>query len=324
LLLPALALAAFGVSGAAASAAVPVRQTGVVLSVLSEKHALRLVEGPRVVDVPYHGSAPTGVAPGARITFTLPGKHATHITVAGHTDHVSVPGFVVRSGKLLELRLADGSTLALAKTSKLKVGQLAHVLVRFSANGTTVTPVQPTTPATGTKPTSPGTPTTPSTSHCANTACTFDLIGSVQSIDMAGDLMIIPVSGAASFAVAPGQVSTDDVYVGDFVHIVGTQSATTGTYTLTSLDEVVGCDNVSCTLTLDATVDEVDVGSIVVDDQNGDEYQISVTASQIAGPPMIQAGDAVHIVGTEDPTTGNYTATSIKDSGPAPGAGGGN
>jgi hypothetical protein len=49
-----------------------------------------------------------------------------------------------------------------------------------------------------------------------------------------------------------------------------------------------------------------------------------VTASQIAGPPMIQAGDAVHIIGTEDPTTGNYTATSIKDSGPAPGAGGGN
>ncbi|MEO9176094.1 MAG: hypothetical protein ABI317_11335, partial [Gaiellales bacterium] len=98
------------------------------------------------------------------------------------------------------------------------------------------------------------------------------------------------------------------------------QSATTGTYTLTSLDEVVGCDNVSCTLALDAVVEEVDVSSFVVDDQNGVEYQINATAAQLA---PIQAGDGVHVVGTEDPTTGNYTATTITDSGPAPGGSGG-
>jgi hypothetical protein len=313
LLLPALALAAFGAQGTAAEAVVPVHHSAVVLGVLGQKHALRLVEGPRVVDVPFHGALPTGVGAGARITFTMPGKHASHITLTGHTDHVSVPGFVVREGKALELRLADGSTLALVKTANLKIGQLAHVVVRFGANGITGTPVQPSTAPPTT--TSPGTSTSPTSSRCARTDCTFDTIGSVQAIDTQGDLTIIPVAGGSSLVVDPGQVGTDDVYVGDFVHVVGTQSATSGAYTLTSLDELVGCDNVSCTLTLDATVDEVDATSFVVDDANGDEYQIGATAAQLA---TLQPGDAVHIVGTEDPLTGNYTATTIKDSGPAP------
>jgi hypothetical protein len=315
LLLPALALAAFGAQGAAAQAAVPVHHTAVVLSVLGEKHELRLVEGPRVLDAPYHGALPTGVVAGVRIGFTMPGKHATHITLSGHVDHVNVPGFVIREGKTLALRLADGSVLALARTAKLEVGQLAHVLVRFGANGTSATPVEPTTTTPGTKPTGPGTSTTPTSSKCARTDCTFETIGSVQSIDSSGDLTIIPVSGGSTLVVDPGQVATDDVYIGDFVHIVGTQSATTGTYTLTSLDELVGCDNVSCTLTLDAVVEEVDATSFIVDDASGDEYQINATAAQLAA---LNPDDAVHVVGTEDPTTGNYTATTIKDTGPAP------
>jgi hypothetical protein len=316
LLLPALALAAFGAQGAAAQAAVPVHDTAVVLSVLGEKHELRLVEGPRVLDAAFHGALPTGVVAGARIGFTMPGKHATHITLSGHVDHVNVPGFVIREGKTLALRLADGSVLALARTANLQVGQLAHVLVRFGANGTSATPVQPTTTTpTGSKPTSPGTSTTPTTSKCAKADCTFDTIGSVQAIDTSGDLTIIPVAGGSTLVVDPGQVGTDDVYIGDFVDIVGTQSATTGTYTLTSLDELVGCDNVSCTLTLDAVVEEVDATSFIVDDQSGDEYQINATAAQLAA---LQPDDAVHVVGTEDPTTGDYTATTIKDSGPAP------
>jgi hypothetical protein len=316
LLLPALAIAAFGAQGAAAEAAVPVHQTAVVLSVLGEKHELRLVEGPRVLDAPYHGALATGVVAGVRIGFTMPGKHLTHITLSGRVDHVNVPGFVIREGKTLALRLADGSVLALTRTAKLEVGQLAHVLVRFGSNGTSASPVQPTTTSpTGSKPTGPGTSTTPATSKCARTDCTFDTIGSVQSIDTSGDLTIIPVSGGSSLVVDPGQVATDDVYIGDFVHIVGTQSATTGTYTLTSLDELVGCDNVSCTLTLDAVVEEVDATSFIVDDANGDEYQINATAAQLAA---LNPDDAVHVVGTEDPMTGDYTATTIKDSGQAP------
>jgi hypothetical protein len=301
--------------GTAASAAVPVRQSAVVLNVVSEKHTLRLVEGPRVVDLHYHAPITAGVSAGARITFEPAGTRATHILLTGRADHVSVPGFVVRAGKLLALRLADGSTLTLPKTSRLAVGTLAHVVVRFLASGTTTTPSPSPTPGTTTTPgttkppttTTPTTPTTPTT-HCAKSDCTFDTVGSVSAIDGTGALTIIPVSGGATFVTSPGEVATDDVYVGDFVHITGTQSSTTGAYALTSLVELVGCDNVSCALTLDATVDEIDATSVIVDDSTGDEYQIDATAQQLA---VLTVGESVHIVGTQDPTTGDYTATKI-------------
>ncbi len=313
-LLPALALTIIATTGTAASAAVPVRQTGIVLSVLAERHLLRLVEGPRVVDIPYHGDLPTGTGPGARLTFTMSGKRATHIVVAGHTDHVSVPGFVVRGGKSLALRLADGSTLALAHPGNLKVGELAHVVVRFRANGTTVAPTQPTT----TSPSTPPTSTAPA-SKCAKSDCSLNTIASVTAIDSSGDLTILPVAGGPTLVVEPGKVSTDDVYVGDFVQAVGTQDPTTGVYTLASLDELVGCDNATCTLTLHAIIDEIDPSTLIVEDQTGDEFQIDATAAQLA---PLQVNDIVDIAGTQDPLTGAYTATTIKDDGqssPGPG-----
>jgi hypothetical protein len=314
MLLPALALAAFGAMGTAASAAVPVRQSAVVLNVLVEKHTLRLVEGPRVVDLHYHAPITAGVSAGARITFEPAGTRATHILLTGRADRVSVPGFVVRAGKLLALRLADGSTLALPKTSRLAVGTLAHVVVRFLAGGATTTPVPGTTTTPGTpKPNPPPTTTAPTTptAHCAKADCTFDTIASVSAIDATGNLTLIPVSGGATIVTSPGNVPTDDVYVGDFVHVTGTQSSTSGAYTLSSLDELVGCDNVSCVLTLDATVDEIDATSVIVEDSTGDEYQIDATAQQLAA---LTVGESVHVVGTQDPTTGNYTATTIKKS----------
>ena len=313
-LLPALALTIVAATGTAADAAVPLRQTGIVLNVLAERHVLRLVEGPRVVDVPFHGDLPTGVLPGARITFTMPGKRAMHIAVAGRTDHVSVPGFVVRDGKTLALRLADGSTLLLVRTGNLKIGQLAHVIVRFRASGSTAAPLEPTTTPSTKTTTSPSTPpgsTTPG-SKCAKSDCSLDTIGSVTAIDASGDLTILPVAGGPTFVVTPGQVSTDNVYVGDFLHVVGTQSDTTGAYTLTSLEELVGCDNATCTLTLHALVDEIDPSTLIVEDQNGDEYQIDATAAQLS---PLQVNDIVDISGTQDPLTGAYTATTIKDDG---------
>jgi hypothetical protein len=310
-LLPALVLAIVAATGAAADAAVPVRQTGIVLNVLAERHVLRLVEGPRVVDIPFHGDLPTGVIPGARITFTMPAKRATHIAVAGHADHVSVPGFVVHAGRTLALRLADGSTLVLTHVGNLKLGQLAHVVVRFRASGSTAAPLQPTTtPSTKTTSTTPGS-TTPG-SRCAKSDCSLDTIGSVTAIDGSGDLTILPVAGGAALVLGPGQLSTDNVYVGDFVHVVGTQDETTGAYTLTSLDELVGCDNATCTVSLHALVDEIDPSTVIVEDQSGDEFQIDATDAQLA---PLQVNDIVDIVGTQDPLTGAYTATTIVDDG---------
>jgi hypothetical protein len=308
LLLTALALLAAPVP--AALSAQPARQTAVVLSVLHDRHVLRLVEGPRVVDVSYRGKLASSLSAGARITFELSGSHAVRLVLTGHADHVSVYGFVVRGGKTAELRLADASLLDVPRSSRLKIGALAHVLVRFTTTGPTVMP--PTPPSTGGSPTSPHKPGSSGTSHCSQTSCTFDVTGVVSAVDNSGALTINPLAGGSSLTVDPGQIATAGVSVGDFVHVVGTQSASTGSYTITSLVELPGCDNLDCSVTLDAYVDEVDAASLIVEDDSGDQYQIAATAQQLNG---IQVGDSVHIVGTQDPTTGDYTATQITDSG---------
>ena len=306
-------LAALALPGVASAATVPAHTNGVVLAVLGPKHELRVVEGPRVVDVPYRGSLPAGTVAGARIRFVLAHLKASAVTVTGTADHVSVPGFVVQKGKALYLRLADDSLLALSKSSgRLKVGALARVVVRFSKGSIVVgTPTAPgTTKPTTTQPTTttPGTTTTPANGKCVRSDCMFDTVVSVLSIDTTGALTVLPVTGGAQLVLQPGMVDTTTVYVGDFLHVTGSQVATTGAYTLASIDELVGCDNATCTLTLDATVDEVDTAAVIVEDQNGDEYQIGASAALLAN---LSSDQDVHIVGTQDPDTGNYTATTI-------------
>jgi hypothetical protein len=304
-----IALALVAACSSTAVASLP-RQSAVVLSVLSDRHVLRLVEGPRVVDVAYRGQLASGVGPGSRITFAVSGTRAVHLVQSGRADHVRVFGFVVREGKRLALRLADASLLDVPKLNRLKIGALAHVLVRFTPTGATV--VTPAPPSTGGAPGSTPKPGAPGGSHCAQASCSFDVTGVVSAVGNTGALTINPLAGSSPVTADPGQVSTSGVSVGDFVHVVGTQSAATGAYTITSLVELPGCDNVDCSLSLDAYVDEVDAASLIVEDDGGDQYQISATAQQLNG---IQVGDAVHIDGTQDPTTGDYTATQITDTG---------
>jgi hypothetical protein len=300
------ALVLLATPAVAALASVPVRHTAVVLRVLPERHVLRLVEGPRVVDVSYRRQLPTGVSEGARVTFAISGNHVVHLVPGGRADHVSVFGFVVREGKTLELRLADGSLLDIPRSSRLKIGALAHVVVRFSATGPTV--VVPAPPSTGGPPSAPHKPGAPGASHCARTDCTFDVTGIVAAVANSGALTINPLAGGDPLIADPGQIAVAGVSVGDFVHVVGTQSAATGANTITSLVELPGCDNLDCSVNLNVYVDEVDAGSLIVEDDAGDQYQISAPAQQLTG---VQVGDAVHIVGSQDPTTGNYTATQV-------------
>jgi hypothetical protein len=292
---------------------VPAHVNSVVLAVLGPKHELRVVEGTRVLDVPYRGSLPAGATAGSRIRFVLSHLKASAVTVTGTADHVSVQGFVVQKGKGLYLRLADDSLLSLSRSSsRLKVGALARVVLRFTKGASVATPVtpgssKPTTSSPGT--TTPGT-TTPANGKCARSDCMLDTVVSVLSIDTSGALTVLPVTGGAQLVLQPGQVDTATVYAGDFLHVTGTQSSSSGAYTLASLDELVGCDNATCTLTLDATVDEVDTSALIVEDQNGDEYQIGASAALLATNGLTSDAD-VHIVGTQDPNTGNYTATAI-------------
>ena len=109
-----------------------------------------------VVDVSYRRPLPSGVSAGTRITFAISGSHVVHLVSSGRVDHVSVIGFVVREGKTLQLRLAAGSLLDAPRSSRLKVGALAHVVVRFSATGPTV--VVPTPPSSGGAPAAPHKP----------------------------------------------------------------------------------------------------------------------------------------------------------------------
>jgi hypothetical protein len=320
LAVPALALALVAGAPAAETAVVPAKVNAIVLAVQPAKHRLRLVESARVVDVPYRGPLPAGLAAGSRVRFTLARSVATSLAVTGQTDHVSVPGFVVERGKTFVLRLADDSELPLARTTRLHVGALARIVVRFARGKVVGAPAQTipitgggATPPTATKPvtTQPTTTTTtpaPANGKCLKADCSIDLVASVLSIDNAGDLTLLPVSGGAQIQLGPGTVDTSTVYSGDFVHVTGTQNPATGAGTLSSLEELVGCDNASCTLTLDAVVDEVDTGYVVVEDSYGDEYQVAATPAQLAN---LDTDNHVHIVGTQDPETGNYTATTI-------------
>jgi hypothetical protein len=140
--------------------------------------------------------------------------------------------------------------------------------------------------------------------------------GSVTDIDdTSGAITVTPLSGGAALTAEPGMLSTDDVFIGDFVHIAGTQSAATGTYTLTTLDELPGCDTPDCTVEFDATVDEIDADSLIVADSDGDEYPIGATAAQLRS---VVVGDEVHIVAAQDPATGDYSIKTISVLAPAP------
>ena len=270
-----------------------------MLSVSSGKHVLRIVEGRRVADATYRGALPAGVTPGAKISFSSAGRRALNLVVDGRVDHVVVFGVVARVGKQLVLRLTDSSLLVLPKGRHLKVGATAHLLVRFGpvAGG-------------GSAPTTPGkTPTGPATVGCAKADCSFDVTGNVTAVDdVSGSVTVTPLGGGAALTAQPGTVNTDDVFVGDFVHIAGTQAAATGVYTLTVLDELPGCDTPDCTLTFDATVDLIAPGSLTVADDGGDEYPITATAAQIGS---VHVGDYVHIVAVQDPTTGDYRVQTI-------------
>ena len=151
---------------------------------------------------------------------------------------------------------------------------------------------------------------------CATAACSFDVTGSVTDIDdTSGAVTVTPLTGGAALTVQPGALSTSDVFIGDFVHIAGTQSPATGTYTLTTLDELPGCDTPDCTVEFDATVDEIDADSLIVADVDGDEYPIAATAAQLRS---VGVGDSVHIVAVQDPTTGDYSIKTISVVAPAP------
>jgi hypothetical protein len=298
-----LSLAATALTGVPAVAAPSpsAAASGVVLSVASGKHVLRIVEGRRVQDATYRGALPSGVGPGAMITFSLAGRRASQLAVGGRVDHVIVFGVVARVGKQLMLRLTDSSLLALPKGRHLKVGAPAHLLVRFAPGG-----------GGGNAPLTPGTPTTPTSpagGGCAKADCTFDVMGTVTAVDDAsGSVTVTPLGGAAALTARPGTVNTNDVFVGDFVHVAGTQAAATGVYTLTVLDELPGCDTPACTLTFDATVDLIAPGSLTVADDAGDEYPLAATPAQIS---LVKVGDYTHIVAVQDPATGDYRVQTI-------------
>jgi hypothetical protein len=299
MLLIALTLAAAGSATTAALAAAPVHASGIVLSVSPDK--LRIVEGPKVSDAVYRGALPAGLVAGAKVTFTTERHRASHFAVTGHVSHVLVSGTVVRDGTGLALRLTDSSLLILPRSRHPKVGSFAHVVVPFTAFS----------PG-GSTPSDPGTtPTTPSTpaGRCAKSDCSFDITGTVSLVDdTTGAVTVVPVAGGTGLTALPGQISTNDVFVGDFVHVSGVQNAGTGVYTITELDELPGCDTPDCSVEFDATVDEIDPGSITVADDQGDEYPISATASQLA---PVAVGDDVHIVALQDPTTGDYAIKTI-------------
>jgi hypothetical protein len=301
MLLFVLALAATATTAPLARAAAPVRASGVVLSISSERHALRIVDGPRIVDASYRGTLPVGVSAGAQITFSTVARRAFRFVVDGHVDHVLVSGTVVRDGPRLALRLSDGGLVALPKGRHFKLGAFAHVALRFRHAG-----------AGGSSPTGPGsgaTPKKPAAIGCAKADCTFDVTGVVTAVDdSSGAVTVAPLGGGAPLTAQPGEVSTDGVFVGDFVEVTGTQAADSGSYTLLTLDELPGCDTADCTLTLDGTVDDIQARSFSVTDDLNDEYPFNATAAQLA---TLQIDDSVHIVAVEDPTTGDYQVTTV-------------
>jgi hypothetical protein len=293
-----------------ARASASVRASGVVLSISSEKHALRIVDGPRVVDASYRGTLPNGVSAGAQVTFSMVAQRALRFVVDGHVDHVLVSGTVVRDGKQLALRLSDGGLLVLAKRRQLKLGSIARVSVRFRHAGAGGR--SPTVPGSG------GSPKHAASVSCAKADCSFDVIGTVTAVDdSSGALTIAPLAGGASLTAQPGEVDTDGVLVGDFVEVAGTQAADSGIYTMLTIDELPGCDAADCTLTLEATVDDIQATSFSVSDDLGDEYAFDATAAQLAS---LQLDDSVHIVAAQDPTTGDYQVKTVTVLATAPAA----
>jgi hypothetical protein len=299
-LLLVLSLAAPAATAVAAEAASPPRATAVVLSVSSDKHAVRIVQAQHVASLTYRGTLPSAVHAGAQVEYSTSGQRAFRFVVTGRVDHVVVAGTVERDGKRLGLRAGDGSLLLFPKRRHPKVGSLAHLTVRFSRVG-----------ATGGAPAAPGTGDTPTGTPgvgCARTDCTFDVTGSVTAVDDSGDVTVLPLGGAAALTAAPGDVATATVFTGDWVHVTGTQSATTGTYTLSSLVELPGCDTPDCTITFDATVDDIEADGFSVSDEDGDEYPFGATAAQLS---TIHVGDLVHIVALQDPTTADYKVRTV-------------
>ena len=298
-----LALSIVATVPAAPAVASPLpHESGVVLSVSSKRHLLRIVEGRHVADASYRGAVATGVSPGARVGFSRSGRRALQLAVDGRVDHVVVYGVVARVGTRLMLRLTDSSLLALPNGRHPRVGAAAHLVIRFA-------PLGGGGGGGGSVPTTPGTTTTPTAVGCARADCTFDVTGSVTAIDDgSGAVTVAPASGGAALTAQPGTVDTDGVLIGDFVHIAGTQLAASGVYTLTELDELPGCDTPDCTLTFDATVDEIEPGILTVADDEGNEYPIDATPAQIAS---VDVGSDVHIVATQDPTTGDYHVQTI-------------
>src|SRR3954451_25160109 len=104
MLLLVLSLAAFAAAGSASQAASPARATGVVLSVSSEKHTLRVVQAQHVTSPTYRGALPSAVHAGAQIEYSTSGQRAFRFVVTGRVDHVVVTGTVERDGKRLALR----------------------------------------------------------------------------------------------------------------------------------------------------------------------------------------------------------------------------
>jgi len=139
--------------------------------------------------------------------------------------------------------------------------------------------------------------------------CTFDVTGVVTAVDASsGAVTVAPLGGGATLTAQPGDVNTDDVFVGDFVDVAGTQVAATGVYTMLTLDELPGCDTADCTIAIDGTVDDIQATSFSVFDDQGDEYPFGATAGQLA---TLQIDDSVHIVAIQDPTTGDYQVKTV-------------
>jgi hypothetical protein len=78
-----LSLAATASSAVTAQAAAPTRATGVVLSVASEKHTLRIVQSQQVAVAGYRGTLPGAVGPGAQVTYSTTGHRAFRFVVTG-------------------------------------------------------------------------------------------------------------------------------------------------------------------------------------------------------------------------------------------------
>ena len=288
-----LALAATAATAVTAQASAPVHAKGVVLSVSSEKHALRIVDGPRVFNASYRGTLPSGLNAGAQVTFSTVSQLSLRFVVVRHVASVVVSGTVVRYGTQLAVRVSDGGLIALPKGQTAKLGAVAKVTVRFTQ------PKAP-TPAKTAKP--------PRAVGCTKADCKFDVTGIVTAVDASGAVTVAPPAGGAALTATSGKIRTANVLVGDFVHVAGTQAAATGVYTIVTLTELPGCDSADCTIVLDAAVVDIQATGFSVSDDQGTVYPFSATAALLA---TFHVDDSVQIVAIQDPTTGGYEAKTV-------------